>query len=361
MTERRAKRSSAAAKLKRFLPRSPIKLLARLRFSHQLQSLLLPVCRAPYLRSRRRPRGCQPCPAAKQRNREAEKEREGERERGSQKDSVSLSHSGLRGADDRDPMPSCHKSRRDRLTTALEHEGSSAAAAVPMRRGRPISRGAGALGLLILRPVQYTAALRLAARPANPSTKAFRSFPSGRGPQHCNSSSRKRGGASVTLASSNDDAEMTGGAGAGAGAPGAPGAGATRMMQQCSPSARRGSGGQLGSSSTVSSFAGRSHRLAFVAQGRGMQEQAVARRRAVPPRYMSQTSRPVFPPQQTGDRRDGSPAAGSGRVTGREDECHSKGDDGKRAVGVREQQQQQQKPASLHGHPHQHHNSGAHN
>lgn len=215
-----------------------------------------------------------------------------------------------------------------------------------MKRGRPISRGAGALGLLILRPVQYTAALRPAARPANPSTEAYRSFPSGRGSRHCNSSSRKRGG--VTLASSNNNAEMTG-------------AGATMQLVLSSKtcnSARRGLACSSGpATSAMSSFAGRSRRLAFAAQGGGLQEQGcqAAARRTVAPRCMSQTSRPVFPPQQAGDMRDGSPAAG-GRVAGKEDERHSNGNSGgKGVVGVREQ------PAAIHRHHQHHHHPGSQN
>eukprot|EP00903_Cladosiphon_okamuranus_P012196 g11439.t1 len=78
-----------------------------------------------------------------------------------------------------------------------------------MRRGRPISRGAG-LGLLLL-PAQYTAALRPSARPAIPSVEAYRSFPSGRGSRDSHggggsSSSRRCGGVGVAL----DSAEHAG-------------------------------------------------------------------------------------------------------------------------------------------------------
>ena len=101
-------------------------------------------------------------------------------------DSFQLSHAGLHGADNRDPMLPCPKRRprrRDRLGFP-EHEAHEAHAS--MRRGRPISRGAG-LGLLLL-PVQYTAALRPSAQPAIPSAETYRSFPSGRESRNCHGS-----------------------------------------------------------------------------------------------------------------------------------------------------------------------------
>lgn len=103
-----------------------------------------------------------------------------------------FSHSGSNGADGRDLMHPCPKPRprrRDRLGIP-EHEGHEAHT---RRRGRPISRGAG-LGLLLL-PVQYTAALRPAARPSIPSTEPYRPLPGGResGDFQGSSSSRRCG------------------------------------------------------------------------------------------------------------------------------------------------------------------------
>lgn len=127
-------------------------------------------------------------------------------------DSCELSNVGLHGAVFRDPMLPCPKRRprrRDRLGVP-EHDAHEAHAS--MRRGRPISRGAG-LGLLLL-PVQYTAALRPSARPAIPSAEAYRSFPSGRGSRDSHggssrsSSSRRCGGVALDAAEHAGQAAM---------------------------------------------------------------------------------------------------------------------------------------------------------
>ncbi|CAM9447310.1 unnamed protein product, partial [Ectocarpus sp. 13 AM-2016] len=224
-------------------------------------------------------------------------------------------------------MPPCHKPRRDRLDGRLpehEHGGS-------MRRGRPVSRGIAVVAgttLLILRPMKHTAALRPAARPANPPADPFRS-------QYCNSG-RRRGG--VALASSPATVGMTATAGGGA---------TTHIgsIKDCT-SGRRGAGLTTSATATLAS------RVSLGVQGGGLQKHAwrAAGRRPVAPLCMSQASPPVFQPQQAGDRKDSSsssPTAAGDNVVGKEDDHHNNGQGG---ADVRQQ------PAVVSLHQHHRHN-----
>lgn len=207
-----------------------------------------------------------------------------------------------------------------------------------MRRGRPVSRGIAVVAgttLLILRPMKHTAALRPAARPANPPADPFRS-------KYCNSG-RRRGG--VALASSPATVGMTATAGGGA---------TTHIgsIKDCA-SGRRGAGLTTSATATLAS------RVSLGVQGGGLQKHAwrAAGRRPVAPLCMSQTSPPVFQPQQAGDRKDSSsssPTAAGDNVVGKEDDHHS---NGQGAADVR----QQPAVVSLHQHHRHNHHPGARN
>ncbi|CAN0516516.1 unnamed protein product, partial [Ectocarpus sp. 12 AP-2014] len=168
-----------------------------------------------------------------------------------------------------------------------------------------------------------------AARPANPPADPFRS-------QYCNSG-RRRGG--VALASSPATVGMTATAGGGA---------TTHIgsIKDCT-SGRRGAGLTTSATATLTS------RVSLGVQGGGLQKHAWrAGRRPVAPLCMSQTSPPVFQPQQAGDRKDSSsssPTAAGDNVVGKEDDHHS---NGQGAADVR----QQPVVVSLHQHHrHNHH------
>lgn len=202
-----------------------------------------------------------------------------------------------------------------------------------MRRGRPVSRGVAVVAgttLLILRPMKHTAALRPAARPTNPPSDPFRS-------QYCNNG-RRRGG--VALASST---EMTATAGGG---------GTTHigLIEDC-VSGRRGAGPTTSATATLAS------RVSLGVKGGGLQKRAwrAPGRRPVAPLCMSQTSPPVFQPQQAGDRKDSgsSPTAAGDNVVGNEDGHHSNGQGPADA--------RQQPVVALHQHHRHNHRPGARN
>lgn len=211
-----------------------------------------------------------------------------------------------------------------------------------MRRGRPVSRGAAVVAgttLLILRPMKHTAALRPAARPANPPAYPFRS-------QYCNSG-RRRGG--VALASYPAATEMTATAVGGGGTTTHIGS-----IKDCA-SGRRGAGPTRSVTETFAS------RVSFGVQGGGLQKHTwrAAGRRPVAPLRMSQTSPPVFQPQQAGDRKDGSSSSPTAAAAG--DSVLGKEDDHRSSNGQGPADVRQQPVVSLRQHRRHNHHPGARN